>query len=87
MKDISEAAIKEFAAKLHDQECRHNHTDGCGWWYETKDDRWSGWAHASWLKKANSIIKEFKLKREVDLWEFLKHIKKTREIIDRYEKT
>ena len=45
----------EIAELLHDKCCHHNHTDGCGWFYEWDD--WSGTSHESYLKKARKLLK------------------------------
>lgn len=47
-------AVAEF---LHEKECHWNHTDGCGWLYET----WEGASgdsstRASWLRKAERLV-------------------------------
>ena len=44
---------ERIAVGLHDILCRHNHTDGCGWYYEVKDGvhEWNKTTHKDWLKK------------------------------------
>lgn len=44
----------ELAEFLHTELCNHNHTDGCGWFYEGND--WEGYAHKKYLEKANKIL-------------------------------
>lgn len=50
---------QRIAILLHDTQCRHNHTDACGWHYEK--DRgdvhvWTGNSHSNWLAKADAMI-------------------------------
>lgn len=51
--------IAEF---IHSMQCRYNHTDGCGWYYEqdyNKNDAakiWSQSAHLSYLRKAKKLM-------------------------------
>lgn len=49
----------QFAFKLHDMFCCTNHTDGCSWYYEIKNNRhdWSGYAHKRYLDSANELMK------------------------------
>lgn len=47
---------QKLAVVMHEVMCHHNHTDGCGWYYETKNrqHRWEGkgGAHDRWLGRA-----------------------------------
>lgn len=54
----AEPADQQLARYLHDMMCKSNHTDGCGWYYETNNgvDDWLGRAHASYLTKANRLL-------------------------------
>jgi hypothetical protein len=52
--------MKELATVLHQTTCHFNHTDQCGWFYETKEsDRgefnWEGWTHKRYLEKAEKL--------------------------------
>ena len=49
--------VQELAIELHNSQCTHNHTDGCGWFYEfnKKDHMWTGSEHTRWLGKARKI--------------------------------
>ena len=49
--------LKQLAIRLHGILCKHNHTDGCSWYYEVKNERhnWIGHEHQSWLKKAREV--------------------------------
>ena len=54
------AAVKELlpheriAVELHNILCRHNHTDGCSWFYEVKKGvhNWDGNEHKLWAEKS-----------------------------------
>jgi hypothetical protein len=48
---------QELAIQLHDSQCIHNHTDGCGWFYEfsNKKELWDGRDHQHWLGKARRL--------------------------------
>jgi hypothetical protein len=49
-----ESSTHVLAREFHSILCTHNHTDGCSWFYETKQgmDDWTGYAHDEYLKKA-----------------------------------
>lgn len=49
---------QQLAISLHDAQCRYNHTDQCGWFYEIHKGvhDWSGYAHADYLKKARKVV-------------------------------
>lgn len=53
-----ESPDKQLAKELHSMLCTWNHTDGCGWFYEIRnnEDDWSGSAHGQYLMKARSLI-------------------------------
>lgn len=48
---------KKLAEILHEKQCHWNHTDGCGWFYES----WSniGASRQPYLDKARAILKDF----------------------------
>ena len=49
-----------LARELHDLSCRHNHTDGCGWFYEIGQDQvadWTEFAHREYLKMAQTLLR------------------------------
>lgn len=62
--------IKVLARRLHELQCRLDHTDGCAWWYE--EDEYNkpghGWAagmwvndmraHRRWYQKAKNALKK-----------------------------
>jgi hypothetical protein len=50
---------QQTAITLHEMLCMHNHTDGCGWYYEMKHgklgkqiDDWTGREHGVYMQKA-----------------------------------
>lgn len=54
--------IPQLAVALHDTQCRWNHTDGCGWYYEmhtnklgVKVHHWDGQTHDRYLKRAHKL--------------------------------
>lgn len=49
-------ADKRLAEQLHSAFCTWNHTDGCGWQYES----WAnpGRARTQWLKRAHAAMEE-----------------------------
>lgn len=55
----------QLARQLHGMLCQWNHTDGCGWFYEFKDDQdvWTGHAHSNYLTKARKLIHQCKAKK------------------------
>ena len=57
MPELSEA--EELAVALHKKQCRWNHTDGCGWYYEYNKGShdWNGYSHKEYLTKAHNMIK------------------------------
>lgn len=58
--DINLSPAKELALFLHSF-CRHNHDDGCGFYYEISNNEhnWAGYSHAEYLKKAENLISQF----------------------------
>lgn len=56
--------IMQLAVALHGVQCRYNHTDVCGWFYEVhtsdagaKVHDWAGQTHKGYLKKADELAK------------------------------
>lgn len=52
-----------LAVTIHKKTCRWNHTDGCGWDYESKRgaegerrEDWSGSTHKEYLSRADAMI-------------------------------
>ena len=60
-KDAEFAALlpeHRLAITLHKNLCHHNHTDGCGWEYESDKNgaQWTGHAHSRYLLKARMVL-------------------------------
>jgi len=55
---VSKGPQYKLAVALHESLCHTNHADGCGWYYEMKDERhdWNGWAHERYLKIAKKML-------------------------------
>lgn len=47
----------QIAEILHARQCHSNHTDACGWHYESWNN--PGHARTRWLKKAEKTIEEY----------------------------
>jgi hypothetical protein len=47
---------QQLAELIHDTQCRWNHTDGCGWYYESWDK--PGYSRTEYVEKARNILKE-----------------------------
>lgn len=56
-KTSSEAG--QLAILIHSEQCRYNHTDGCSWHYEMKNNipDWGAHAHSSYFEKATRMLK------------------------------
>jgi len=50
----------QLAIYLHSKGCHHNHTDQCGWYYETGEgnDNWNGYEHARYLEIARNMLRD-----------------------------
>lgn len=48
---------KDLAEILHKSLCRHNHTDGCGWYYD--DGSWAEDSRQVYLRKAGFLLGQF----------------------------
>ena len=48
---------QKLAVTLHDMLCQHNHTDGCGWYYDIRQgiDDWSGSEHGAYMQKVLTL--------------------------------
>lgn len=55
--------LAKLAIRLHDVFCGYNHTDGCAWGYEARNDKhdWSGQAHRRWMERTELVIKKISL--------------------------
>lgn len=47
---------QRLAELIHDSQCRWNHTDGCGWFYESWDK--PGYSRNEYVEKARNVLKE-----------------------------
>lgn len=56
-----ETSTEKIAILLHKYLCRHNHTDGCAWFYEVRGDNhdWSRPEHQKYYQKAIHLQQEF----------------------------
>ena len=50
-----------LAIDLNGSLCNWNHTDGCSWLYEVKNNvhEWNGYAHAKYLEAAQKLAARF----------------------------
>lgn len=55
----SEPVDKQLARELHRVVCTHNHTDGCGWFYEPEEGEraWTGNEHQEYLGRAQKLMR------------------------------
>lgn len=55
---------ERLAIVLHSILCRSNHTDGCSWFYEFKNQmhQWDTGTHSSYLRKSQKLIEVAKEK-------------------------
>jgi Holliday junction resolvasome RuvABC DNA-binding subunit len=54
---------KKLAEILHEKQCHWNHTDGCGWHYESWNSM--GYSRQEYLKKAREILKDFTFEQAI----------------------
>ncbi len=79
--------FRPVAEKAHDLLCAYNHTDKCGWGYETNrenpDAAWEGndeyGPRQSWLKRCEKVSEEFKISPE-ELMELLDAFEEAKKI-------
>ncbi len=59
--ELAKGDPKTIAIHLHSVQCKQNHTDGCGWYYEIKNKvhDWNGHSHKRYLASAESFIDTF----------------------------
>lgn len=52
--------IQTLAIAIHKLTCRHNHTDGCPWFYEVTKDKhnWGEPEHVRYVQKANALVQQ-----------------------------
>ncbi len=49
---------QRLAISLHSKMCRHNHTDGCSWFYHMKNDipDWHAHSQKNYILKAQRLL-------------------------------
>lgn len=62
---------RETAEILHENLCKHNHTDGCGWFYDNGD--WTEYSRKIYLEMARRLLAHF---RKDQIYLFLSLMKK-----------
>jgi len=62
---------QKLATIIHDKTCRSNHTDGCGWDYESWEGLNKNSTRNSYLEKANRILTKVKYDDAVQVIENL----------------
>ena len=61
---------QRVADYLHDVFCHHNHTDGCGWFYDDKS--WTEFSRKEYLSKSKKLLKIY---TEEEIYEILRNFK------------
>lgn len=61
---------QRVAEYLHDIFCNHNHTDGCGWFYD--DGSWTEYSRKEYVSKSKKLLKFY---NEEEIYEFLINLK------------
>jgi len=56
---------KKLAEVLHEKQCHMNHTDGCGWHYESWSNLGTYSSRLRYLEKAREILKDFTFEQAV----------------------
>lgn len=58
MTEFTSEQISRLAEYYHERECRRNHTDGCGWFWEKSPDYPSDskWEHQYWEKRVLGLV-------------------------------
>lgn len=59
--DAKELRCRELATFIHERTCTSNHTDQCGWGYESWDDPSMNWTRMEYYKKAEAMLNEIPL--------------------------
>ena len=73
LKSLSpERRIAEF---LHEKLCLRNHTDGCGWYYESWDNYQNGYSKKRYFKMATELMSDFS---EAQIEKFITSIRNNR---------
>ena len=51
---MKESELEQFADAIHSANCHCNHTDHCGWYYESWEN--PGWTRKDYLNRAKAVI-------------------------------
>ena len=58
LKKLTSMSTEHIVAEaLHGAFCKHNHTDGCGWYYD--DGTWSQYSRKEYLEKAEVLLRYY----------------------------
>lgn len=60
---------QRLAEALHSVQCHWNHTDGCGWFYESWDD--PGYSRKEYLRKADAMLNEMSIEHAMKVIKFM----------------
>lgn len=60
---------QRLAEAIHGKQCRWNHTDGCGWYYESWEK--GGHSRNSYLEKANKMLAEMSFEQAMTVIKFM----------------
>ncbi len=74
--------IFDLAIKIHTWACHYNHTDGCGWLYEIREDgehEWDKISHKNYLELAAVVLK-LMIKFNLSFNDFIEIIKTYRKV-------
>lgn len=68
---------QRLAISLHDILCTWNHTDGCAWYYEMKNNvpTWKDAAQQNYLGMATKLLKKYKYGEIMDILQTIKDYK------------
>lgn len=58
-----------LAEALHSAQCHWNHTDGCGWYYESWEN--PGYSKKEYLEKANNMLSEIPFEQAMRIVKFM----------------
>lgn len=60
---------KKLAIAIHSVQCTWNHTDGCGWYYESWDN--PSYSKKRYLEKANNMLEEMDFEQAMKVIKFM----------------
>lgn len=58
-----------LAEAIHSKQCRWNHEDGCGWFYENWEN--PGRSRQPYVEKANAMLREMSFEQAMSVIKFL----------------